>query len=254
MDDEKSKGKKGYVLYKSWHPLITALNDVQAGQLFKAIVEYQNGADDYTLENTVLNGIFEMMKTTFRNDAARYEETCRKRSAAGKKGGRPPGNESQKQKSKSKSISEKANETKSFSEKAKKADIEKDIDIDKGLDICRAVPALILNDGSEWRPTNNDYDGWCKVYPALDVAYEIAKMREWLISNPTKRKTKKGIRRFVTNWLGKEQDKPHPNRSGQQIRTGSRNAFNNFEQNQYDFDELEKELLNGQNNGGIANR
>ena len=48
MDDEKSKGKKGYVLYKSWHPLIPALNDVQAGQLFKAIVEYQNGADDYT--------------------------------------------------------------------------------------------------------------------------------------------------------------------------------------------------------------
>ena len=34
-------------------------------------------------------------------------------------------------------------------------------------------------------------------------------MRGWLNGNPTKRKTKKGIARFVNNWLSNEQDKPN---------------------------------------------
>lgn len=65
-----------------------------------------------------------------------------------------------------------------------------------------------LNDGSEWRPTIKDYEEWCKVYPNVDIFREFERMRQWCISNPTKRKTKRGIRRFVTNWLDSEQNKP----------------------------------------------
>jgi len=32
-------------------------------------------------------------------------------------------------------------------------------------------------------------------------------MKGWLDANPAKRKTKKGILRFVNTWLSKEQDK-----------------------------------------------
>ena len=32
-------------------------------------------------------------------------------------------------------------------------------------------------------------------------------MKGWLDANPTKRKTSRGIKRFVNSWLAKEQDK-----------------------------------------------
>lgn len=36
-------------------------------------------------------------------------------------------------------------------------------------------------------------------------------MKGWLNANPTKRKTKRGIKRFINSWLSREQDKPKPN-------------------------------------------
>ena len=67
---------------------------------------------------------------------------------------------------------------------------------------------LILNDGSEWRPMVKDYEEWCRVYPNVDVFHEFERMRQWCLSNPTKRKTRRGIRKFVTTWLDGEQNKP----------------------------------------------
>ena len=71
------------------------------------------------------------------------------------------------------------------------------------------VPALILNDNSEWRPSRDDLDGWQRLYVGVDVIRELARMREWCKSNPTKRKTIKGIRRFVQTWLDREQNSPN---------------------------------------------
>jgi transcription elongation factor Elf1 len=72
-----------------------------------------------------------------------------------------------------------------------------------------ADTALIpLNDGSGWRPSLKDFEEWQRIYPNVDVSREIERMRQWCLSNPSKRKTKRGIRRFVTNWLDGEQNKP----------------------------------------------
>jgi hypothetical protein len=40
----------------------------------------------------------------------------------------------------------------------------------------------------------------------VDVFLELAKMESWLDANPAKRKTKKGIKRFVNSWLSRAQD------------------------------------------------
>ncbi|MBU4208147.1 MAG: hypothetical protein KKD12_00435, partial [Proteobacteria bacterium] len=53
--------------------------------------------------------------------------------------------------------------------------------------------------------TCTDKDGWNKAFPACDVETELHAMKQWLLSNPSKRK--KNYRRFVTNWLGRQQDK-----------------------------------------------
>lgn len=47
-----------------------------------------------------------------------------------------------------------------------------------------------------------------ELYPAVDIQQELRNMFGWLESNPTKRKTPKGIKRFITTWLQKCQDNP----------------------------------------------
>ena len=80
-------------------------------------------------------------------------------------------------------------------------------------DYCTELPAqsaaisMPLNDGSEFPVLDNDVKEWEKLYPAVDVMQELRNMRGWLMSNPTRRKTKAGIGRFITAWLAKEQNK-----------------------------------------------
>lgn len=69
------------------------------------------------------------------------------------------------------------------------------------------VAALILNDGSEWRPTEALFAEYVRLYPNVDVKQQFNEMRSWCLSNPKKRKTKRGITRFVNSWLGREQDR-----------------------------------------------
>lgn len=69
------------------------------------------------------------------------------------------------------------------------------------------VEALILNDGSEWRPTETLFAEYVRLYQNVDVKQQFNVMRSWCLSNPNKRKTKRGITRFVNSWLTREQDK-----------------------------------------------
>lgn len=48
---------------------------------------------------------------------------------------------------------------------------------------------------------------WEETYPAVDVRQELRKMAAWLDSNPSKRKTRRGVERFINNWLSRQQDR-----------------------------------------------
>ena len=54
-------------------------------------------------------------------------------------------------------------------------------------------------------------DEWTELYPNVDILQELKKMKGWCNANPTKRKTKRGILRFINGWLSREQDRPHFN-------------------------------------------
>lgn len=108
-----------------------------------------------------------------------------------------------------------------------------------------AVPAnkgkllgtLPLNDGTNWEIYSADVNELQPLYPAVDVRQELRSMKGWLIGNPTNRKTKRGIKRFITSWLDKEQDKTKPNggnksngKTDRAIETATK-LFNEFENN-----------------------
>ncbi len=69
------------------------------------------------------------------------------------------------------------------------------------------VAALVLNDDSEWRPSESLFAEYVRLYPNVDVKQQFNVMRAWCISNRPKRKTRRGITRFVNSWLAREQDK-----------------------------------------------
>lgn len=46
----------------------------------------------------------------------------------------------------------------------------------------------------------------CWMCGAVDVIQELRNMRGWIDSNPTKRKTKSGILKFVNGWLARTQN------------------------------------------------
>ena len=69
-----------------------------------------------------------------------------------------------------------------------------------------AVLELPLNDGTVFQVVQEEIDRWQETFPAVDVLQELREMRLWCDANPTKRKTARGIRKFIIHWLSKAQD------------------------------------------------
>lgn len=63
-----------------------------------------------------------------------------------------------------------------------------------------------------------------QAYPAVDVKQSLRHMRQWCLANPKRRKTQRGVRGFITGWLGREQD-----------RGGNKNRSETYGTNQSNF-------------------
>lgn len=84
------------------------------------------------------------------------------------------------------------------------------------------VAAIILNDGTEWRPDQALFAEYVRLYPKVDVKQQFNEMRGWCLSNPAKRKTRRGVKRFVNGWLSRAQDRGYSSRqSGNGTGTGN---------------------------------
>lgn len=116
-------------------------------------------------------------------------------------------------------------------QKPQKADKDRDkhMDNDKLKDnintVCPEPEKLAPNPGGILLPLNDKtlYDVpldkialWKDTYPEVDVDRELKRMAAWLDSNPARRKTRRGITKFINNWLSVEQDR------GGRFKGGSR--------------------------------
>ena len=60
---------------------------------------------------------------------------------------------------------------------------------------------LPMENGDKYRPTNGELDHYEAMFPNINVAQEFCAMQVWLECNPSRRKTKRGIKRFIGSWL-----------------------------------------------------
>lgn len=111
-------------------------------------------------------------------------------------------------------------------------DLDIDLDIDKDIYIAQsdsmnhsmhAIIELPLNDNTLFPIYQKNIDEWKELYPNVDIMQELRKMKGWCIASPRNRKTKRGVLRFITGWLAREQDK-----RPKQIQSTSEPSFNNI--------------------------
>ena len=100
-----------------------------------------------------------------------------------------------------------------YKEKEKYKNKKKDKDINTISSEPETVPSsqsgilILLNDKSSYDVPLDKIALWKETYPAVDVEQELRKMVAWSHSNPTRRKTRRGVNRFINSWLAREQDR-----------------------------------------------
>lgn len=83
---------------------------------------------------------------------------------------------------------------------------------------------LPLVDKTEYDVPLGKIKKWKEAYPAVDIEQELKKMGSWLDANSQRRKTRRGIERFIISWLSREQDNGGTYRNNLQERRMTSNA------------------------------
>lgn len=237
--------KSSFVMYTKYLRNIKKLTMEQRGLLFTAILSYASDQEIPELD-AATDMAFSFIQEQMDRDHEVYLEKCRKRSEAGKLGGRPKANASDENQVKAK----KAN---GFSEKQNNPDTDNEPDNDTDIssndnrviapaDKTLCAGKFLLNDGTEYEVSENDVVTYQQLYPGIDVRQELRNIQAWCLSNPKYRKTRGGAKRFMNSWLSRSQNGARKEQASPEKKT--RNRFNDFEQRECDYADLERTLLN----------
>ena len=79
--------KTTFILNNEYKEQVDMLSDVQAGQLFRAILQYANGESVDKFADSTVGMMFSFVRQQMDKDYKKYAEVCQKRAEAGKKGG-----------------------------------------------------------------------------------------------------------------------------------------------------------------------
>lgn len=209
-----------------WRRPIMMLSDEEVGRVLKALIAFidTGEAQEIGLREDIL--LCQMIET-LRNDFREYEENAEKRKSHARQAARArwmrqnadcmqecPEHNEQITECKNKKQNKNKNRNKnSETEKEKEKEAEKEAE---EYNYCSEPPSAVselpveeisLNDGSMYPLYQRDVDEYARLYPAVDIIQELRNIRGWCMANPARRKTRKGVNRFINGWLSKAQDK-----------------------------------------------
>lgn len=73
-------------------------------------------------------------------------------------------------------------------------------------DTGEIVERIPMIGGEEFEVRSSFVAELTRLYPAVDVPATLRQMRGWCLGNPTKLKTPRGIRKFITGWCERDQN------------------------------------------------
>lgn len=214
-----SEGFNNFIFYKEW---IGQIRLLACSEDPEDILSFCDGLEAY-LEgeepgsmSLMARLVYNQVTAQITRDKESYKEVSDKRSEAGKKGAEAKWNKAKHDEAKDDKAM--ANNGKQWQTMAndglkEEEDVEDDVSPDGDIVCAEPLIGLPLNDGSEHEVTEEDLAEYAQLYPAVDVMQQLRNMRGWLLANPQRRKTKRGIKAFISTWLQKEQDHPRA-RSG----------------------------------------
>lgn len=208
--------RKSISIHSDFYEEIAALDDCKRGQLMLALVNFAQDGEENTPDLPSDCAILYRLMT------AQINRISAANSGNGACGGRPKSE-------KSEAVLEKAKKAKKaevVSEKRKNPTVTNSVTVPVTVtnpigeytlcaepSACADAPrsnqviTLTLNDKSEYPVYEEQTQEWAALYPAVNVIQQLRNMAGWLIANPSKRKTKAGILRFINSWLSKAQDR-----------------------------------------------
>lgn len=245
--------KCSFVLYTEYLEHIALLTMEQRGLLFTAILTYVAGNDPPVMDGTTQMA-FSFIRSRLDRDGAAYADKIKKRSDAGKQGGRPKANESNEKQKKAK----KAN---AFSEKQTKANESKQKQNNPDT-VPVTVPVSVINKNILCKSADADalFERLWKLYPCKRGKAQVSKANKMHLldigfdelqraidrykadlDNETWRKPQNGSTFFNSGYVDYLDANYDP---GKKAKNTKKNSFNNFaDQRTYDYEELEKQLL-----------
>lgn len=243
MSDGKTE-TKGFFVYYDSEIIVCRLADEEAGALFKSLFPYgkEHIKPDFE-SNAALAMAFDILGMAIDRDKEKYIARCKKnKENVSKRWNKNNTNENERIQSYTKDTNNNINNNINNNNKDKKTicpEPEKPTPDLSGI-------MLPLVDKTSYDVPSEKIKQWEKAFPAVDVQQELHKMAAWLDANPARRKTRRGICRFINNWLSREQDK------GGTYRNNSRNVQQDIspgqrarqEENERFYDELYSKYLN----------
>ena len=227
----------------SWEEPLMMLSDDEIGRVMRAVLTYI-GTEEEQKTGDRGDLVFCMIRQTLREDLSQYRQKAEKkellrekRSAAGRKSGETRRARSTKKesvrhvfndadtteqvfsdvqvcsdlfgKNKEYKNTEYQNTETGYSEKEEETEGKGD----DGGSSSVPPPAVTelpvigipLDNGKEHPVYRKDIDEYVSLYPDINVEQELRNMRGWCLANPTRRKTRKGVRTFINSWLKKSQ-------------------------------------------------
>lgn len=214
----------------NWRRPLMMLTDEEAGRVVKALLAFVSSEEEQTTGDRG-DLILCQMTETLQEDLALMKqktemkaELSRKRSAAGRKGAlakqakAAAGGGSSPVPAAAETcrvLPEDAGVCRGLPEEKKNTEIrdpekkETDSDTDGEISSCAGPPVveIPLNDGSMFPLGRADLEEFASLYPAVDIVQELRNIRGWCLANRDRRKTRRGVRRFINGWLSRAQDR-----------------------------------------------
>lgn len=227
-------------MYTKYLRQIQKLDMAERGELFTAILCYASGEQIPDMD-AATDMAFSFIQEQIDRDNAAYADKCQKRREAGKLGGRPKANDLEENQ-------EKAKKANGFSEKQNNPDNEYEYDNENDKDIINNLAIAKSMFERLWKMYPNKKGkgqvsdtqkkrllaiGEDKLVKAIErYSFELQKDADW-------RKVQYGSTFFNSGYVDYLDENYVPGKTAK-----PQNSFNNFSQRSYDYDELERDMLN----------
>lgn len=213
--------RDNFIFYRSFYESAKTLKKSQRLDFYEAIFELALNDENKALSG-VAQGMFALVQPQIEANNKRYQNGCKpkaKRKQNASKSG--------------------ANNNDNVNDNVNENDKEKEIDKEKES-FSQVVLTMMLDTGDEYEITESMLKEWQQLHPKVNVLEEMQKMKAWLYANPNKRKTKRGMKRFINSWLSSSKSYSE-NRSGNNAEPKVPDWYKNTGETEPD-DELLKQV------------